>query len=121
MVPETPTHKASILEVKTSIQMLESAGIQVDIFWTPGHSNIQGIEYADQMAKEAAEEAKEMTVASNCHNGRCKDCSKRIWQDEMSQCMRFPTILVCATSQASDQSAHTRSLIRVFTSRLRIL
>ena len=58
---EAKTHKASIQEVKTSMQKLENAGIQVDISWTPGHSNIQGNEYADQMAKEAAEEAKEMT------------------------------------------------------------
>ena len=29
--------------------------------------------------------------------------------------------LVCATSKGSDQSAHTRSLVRVFTSRLNIL
>ena len=35
----------------------------------------------------------------------------------MSQCMR----LVCATSKASDQTAHTRSLIRAFASRLSIL
>ena len=49
-------------------------------------SNIQGNEYADQMAKEAAEEAKEMTeLPPFCHNGRCKGCSKRIWQDEMAR------------------------------------
>ena len=29
--------------------------------------------------------------------------------------------VVCATSKASDQSAHTRSLIRVFASRLSVL
>ena len=41
--------------------------------------------------------------------------------NEMSQCMRFPNNVVCATSKASDQPAHTCSLIRAFTSRLRIL
>ena len=34
----------------------------MDISWTPGHSNIQGNEYADQIAEEAAEEAKKMTA-----------------------------------------------------------
>ena len=34
-------------------------GIKVEIPWTPGHSDIKGNEYADQLAKEAAEEAKE--------------------------------------------------------------
>ena len=61
---EAKTHKASLQEIKSSIQMLESARIIVDISWTLGHSNILGYEYVDQMAKEAAEEAKEMT---DCH------------------------------------------------------
>ena len=33
----------------------------------------------------------------------------------------IPNNVVCATSRASDQPAHTRSLIRVFASRLNIL
>ena len=33
----------------------------------------------------------------------------------------IPNNVVCATSKASDQPAHTRSLIRAFASRLRIL
>ena len=38
----------------------------------------------------------------------------------MSRDMRFPTV-ACATSKASEQPAHTRSLIRAFASRLDIL
>ena len=45
--------------MKSDIQRLETSGIQVELSWSPSHSNIKGNEYADQMAKEAAEEAKE--------------------------------------------------------------
>ena len=38
----------------------------------------------------------------------------------LSPCMRFPTVLY-ATNKASDQPAHTRSLIRAFASGLSIL
>ena len=37
----------------------------------------------------------------------------------LSQCMRFFKNMVCATSKASDQPAHTRCLIRAFASRLK--
>ena len=37
------------------------AGVNVEISWTPGHSDIKGNEYADKLAKEAEEEAKEKT------------------------------------------------------------
>ena len=40
----------------------------------------------------------------------------------MSPCMRFPTMyIVCATSNASDQPAHRRRLIRAFASHSSIL
>ena len=38
---------------------MREAGIEVEISWTPGHADIKGNEEADQMAKAAAEEAKE--------------------------------------------------------------
>ena len=38
----------------------------------------------------------------------------------LSQCMRFPTMWLCATGKASDQPAHTRSLIRALASHLSI-
>ena len=40
---EAKTHKASIQEVKSSIQMLKSAEVHVDISWTPGHSLISKV------------------------------------------------------------------------------
>ena len=45
-----------------------------------------------------------------------------IWTylSNMSHGMRFPTCAMC-DQQASDQPAHTRSLIRAFASRLNIL
>ena len=42
-------------------------------------------------------------------------------QNNMSRGMGFINNVVCATSRASDQPAHMRSLIRAFTSRLNIL
>ena len=45
-------HRASIQEVKSDIQRLETSGIQVKLSWSPGHSNIKENEYADQMAKK---------------------------------------------------------------------
>ena len=50
---------SGLLNLKSDIQRLVTSGIQVELSWSPGHSNIKGNEYADQMAKEAAEEAKE--------------------------------------------------------------
>ena len=38
----------------------------------------------------------------------------------LSREMRFQTMFLCATSKASDQPAHTRSLVRAFASRLTI-
>ncbi|MEW8548387.1 MAG: reverse transcriptase domain-containing protein [Candidatus Thiodiazotropha sp.] len=60
---EAKNHKTTIQEVKADIKKLQEAGIQVDISWTPGHADIKGNEQADQMAKEAANEAKEMGEA----------------------------------------------------------
>ena len=45
--------------MKTIIKQLEQINISVEISWTPGHANIKGNEYADKLAKEAAQEAKE--------------------------------------------------------------
>ena len=56
---ESSSHKSTIKEVNADLQKLKQSGIEVEISWTPGHSDIQGNEYADQMAKEAAHEAKE--------------------------------------------------------------
>ena len=48
---EAKMHRATIQEVKSGIQKLDTSRIQVEPSWSPGHSNIKGNEYADQMAK----------------------------------------------------------------------
>ena len=58
----------------------------MDISWTPGHSNIQGNEYVDQMAKETAEEAKEKTelppiVAVGDVKTAARESGKMKWQE----------------------------------------
>ena len=83
---EAKMHRASIQEVKSDIQRLETSGIQVELSWSPGHSNIKGNEYADQMAKEAAEEAKEKTelppiVTMGDVKTAARESGKMKWQD----------------------------------------
>ena len=43
---------------KRLISDLEKSGLEVSIRWTPGHADIRGNCIADELAKEAAEEAK---------------------------------------------------------------
>ena len=39
---------------------LKSRGWKIEIVWTPGHSEVEGNEVADRLAKEAAVEAKDL-------------------------------------------------------------
>ena len=48
--------QSTIQEVKTDSKKLEESGVKVEISWTPGHSDIKGNEYADKLAKKAADE-----------------------------------------------------------------
>ena len=57
---EANSHKATIFEVKSDIQKLKEAGVEVEIPWTPRHTEIKGKDQADRLAKEAAQEAKGM-------------------------------------------------------------
>ena len=57
---EATSHKGTVMEGKAGIQRLQEEGVSVQISWTPGHSEIHGNELADQLAKEAANEALEM-------------------------------------------------------------
>ena len=57
--------------------------------------------------------------AGNKHNVKVAELYRFI--NKMSLCMRFPKNVVCATSKASDQPAHMRSLMRAFASHLSIL
>ena len=49
-----------IRNIKNLIRQLEADGWEITLFWTPGHTDIQGNEVADKLAKEAAAEAKEL-------------------------------------------------------------
>ena len=49
-----------IKKIKENISSLESKGWNLEIVWTPGHSEVQGNDVADRLAKEAAMEAKEL-------------------------------------------------------------
>ena len=57
---EATSHKGTVLEGKAGIRRLQEEGVSVEISSTPGHSEICGNELADQLAKEAANEALEM-------------------------------------------------------------
>ena len=47
-------------KINENIFSLESKGRNLEIVWTPGHSEVQGNDVADILAKEAALEAKEL-------------------------------------------------------------
>ncbi|CAG2248778.1 uncharacterized protein [Mytilus edulis] len=49
-------HK-TIQEIKNRKIKLEQKGFSINIIWTPGHSDIEGNEQADRLAKAAAKEA----------------------------------------------------------------
>ena len=62
---EANSHKATIFEVKSDIQKLKEAGVEVQISWTPGHADIKGNDQADRLAKEAAQEAVRVTSSND--------------------------------------------------------
>ena len=74
---EAKMHWASIQEVKSDIQRLETSGIQVELSWSPGHSNIKGNEYADQMAKMELPPI----VAMGDVKTAARESGKMKWQD----------------------------------------
>ena len=53
-------HQDVIKKIKEGMSILESRGWRIDIVWTPGHSDVEGNDVADRLAKEAAMEAKEL-------------------------------------------------------------
>ena len=53
----------TINEIKTKIKILTKHGIEVKLNWTPGHTDINGNEEADILAKEAAKEAENTTFS----------------------------------------------------------
>ena len=60
--------------------------MNVEISWTPGHSDIKGNEYADKLAKEAEEEVKEKTgippvLTMGDIKTAVRDSGRKKWQD----------------------------------------
>ena len=51
-----------ISQIKSLLQQLQSAALDVSIHWTPGHATIAGNEISDRLAKDAAHQASEMPV-----------------------------------------------------------
>ncbi|MEW8547348.1 MAG: ribonuclease H family protein, partial [Candidatus Thiodiazotropha sp.] len=49
-----------IRKIKNLIHQLEADGWEITLYWTPGHTDIQGNEMADKLAKEAAAEAQDL-------------------------------------------------------------
>ena len=58
---EVKTYKQTIADTKNLISYFTNKHIQVQIERTPGHANIHGNDIADRLAKEAANEAEDMT------------------------------------------------------------
>ena len=52
------SHKKAVEDTKLLISDLEKSSLEINIKWTPGHADIRGKCIADELAKEAAEEAK---------------------------------------------------------------
>ena len=55
-------------------------GVKVEISWTPGHSDIQGNEYADQLAKEEVKETNDLPSVITMGD------IKRIWKEKVVRC-----------------------------------
>ena len=52
------SYKKSVEDIKLRIIDLEKSCLETNIKWTPGHADIRSNCIADELAKEAAEEAK---------------------------------------------------------------
>ena len=76
----------TVKQVKHSIFQLKQSGVDLEVSWTPEHADMKGNELADKLAKEAAEEAKEMYDSSVVVTMEdVKSATKKIgikkWQD----------------------------------------
>ena len=63
------SHKKAVEDIKLLISDLENSGLEISIKWTPGHADIKGNCIADELAKEAAEEAKSFPEDSQILTG----------------------------------------------------
>ena len=74
-----------IQDIKDLILSAEKKDLSIIINWTPGHTDVEGNEVADRLAKEAAQEAKELSEESNIItnaevNKNAKISSRFKWQ-----------------------------------------
>ena len=57
----TSNHYQDVIKrIKEAMSTLKFRGWKIEIVWTPGHSEVEGNEVADRLAKEAAVEAKDL-------------------------------------------------------------
>ena len=78
------SHKKTAEDIRRLISDLEKSRLGVSIKWTPGHADIRGNCIADELAKEAAEEAKLILEDSQILKGAdFKKCAR------VSCCMKW--------------------------------
>ena len=83
---EANSHKTTVGEVIREKKKLEEKEVTVEVSWSPGHADIKGNDYADKLAKEAAQEAKDSEQLSAVIllgdvKSAAKESGKKKWQD----------------------------------------
>jgi hypothetical protein len=74
-------HEPSVTrEILDKMKRIQKNGIEIKIYWTPGHANVNGNETADRLAKEAAKEAEQNQLDS--HNTITKQDVKKAARDQ---------------------------------------
>ena len=83
---EANSHKTTAQEVIREKKKLEEKEVTVEVSWSPGHADIKGNDYADKLAKEAAQEAKDSeqlsaVISLGDVKSAAKESGKKKWQD----------------------------------------
>ena len=83
---EANSHKTTVQEVIREKKKLEEKEVTVEVSWSPGHADIKGNDYADKLAKEAAQEAKDSeqlsaVISLGDVKSAAKESGKKKWQD----------------------------------------
>ena len=80
----TSNHYQDVIKrIKEAMSTLKPRGWKIEIVWTPGHSEVEGNEVADRLAKEAAVEAKDLeeeTSVVTVHKRHARASIRRKWQ-----------------------------------------
>ena len=120
MVWSNSSHKKTAEDIRRLISDLEKSGLEVSIKWTPGHADIGGNCIADDLAKEAAEEAKLIPEDSQIlMGGRIQEICKGILLHEMETvlgCIRYWSNLVRLQADCVVKAAYsvTMNIFRKF-------